>query len=385
MARILTVGEQKFDMSEIPGDWEVVRVLTEADALSALAARTFDVALVGVQVPGSNGLKLLTAIRDRYPSTVRILVGHAAVVSPSVAFNRVAHDRVSLPIKAAELHKSIERGIRLRKRLTDERLLAVMARTSGLPSFPTLYTQVTQELESDDPSLHRIGAIVSRDPGLTAKILHLVNSPFYGLRREVVDPHLAVGLLGIQSLLSLILSVRIFSQFEASAAGVSVQQLWIDSLAVAASAMKIAETEGASKEEANEAYAAGILHDSGRLILAANFPAEYTSAVANLESGIDISTAEQEAIGTTHAEVGAFLLDSWSLPDRIVEAVAYHHHPTGSTVDEFGPLAAVYVADAIYQGGGDLPDDLDTAFLERIGKADRVDEWVRACNVPVGA
>lgn len=379
MVKILVVGPG-MEVPERP-EWEIVQVAKPNSALELADKEKFDV-VIGVVDGDAAVVRLLALLKDRHPSTLRVLVGQESVIAPTVSFDRLAHDRLASPVDIEALDRVVTRGLRLRGSLSDARLVNVIERTSGLPSFPALYTQVTEELESEEPSIQRIGSIVSRDPGLTAKMLHLINSPFYGLRREVVDPQLAVGLLGLQSLLSLILSVQIFSQFEAAAAGVSVQQLWLDALTVATLARKIAEIEVGTDDAAGEAFVAGMLHDGGRLVLASNFPQEYSRAMARVASGESLCDAERAELGVDHGEVGAFLIDRWGLPDRIVEAIAFHHRPLDAGSETFDPLTAVHVAQALDRGNGE-PDHVDESYLASLGLADRLDRWMEACTTLV--
>jgi len=119
---------------------------------------------------------------------------------------------------------------------------------------------------------------------------------------------------------------------------------------VGAFAKRIARAEGAEQKSADYALVAGLLHDVGKLVLAANLPEEYASALAfAAREGIGLPGAEYEVFGATHAEVGAYLLGLWGLPDPIVAATAFHHSPTRSQAKQFSPLTAVHVANALEQ------------------------------------
>jgi HD-like signal output (HDOD) protein len=127
------------------------------------------------------------------------------------------------------------------------------------------------------------------------------------------------------------------------------------------------------------------LHDIGKLIIAFSDPS-LTSAISELASAHrkPVWQVEKEMLGCTHAEVGAYLLGIWGLPFPIVEAVAWHHHPTESAASEMSPLTSVHVADALQaRSHVQAPNNdqaIDTGFLERIGKLHRLEAWTEACD-----
>jgi HD-like signal output (HDOD) protein len=117
---------------------------------------------------------------------------------------------------------------------------------------------------------------------------------------------------------------------------------------------------------------AGLLHDVGKLILVDAFPDKYTSVMRMAETeGVSCWEAEQNVFGTSHAEIGTYLLWLWGLPDSVVEAVAYHHAPSRCPAQQRGPLAAVHMANVLSrmhsQGGETDRPEIDRAYIERLG------------------
>jgi putative nucleotidyltransferase with HDIG domain len=130
----------------------------------------------------------------------------------------------------------------------------------------------------------------------------------------------------------------------------SVDQVWRHSLTVAAIARGIACLEY-DKTMADDAFCAGLLHDIGMMILASSLPEQYAQVIARQKSkGTFRSEIELELLGTTHAEVGAYLLGLWGLPDAIVQAVALHHRPRDGPEKKIGLLCFIHVADALAYG-----------------------------------
>jgi putative nucleotidyltransferase with HDIG domain len=300
----------------------------------------------------------------------------------------VAHQYLSKPCDAETLRSLVTRALDLRALLANEQIKRLISRMSALPSLPSLYAEIVNELQSPDASIRRVGDIIAHDPCMTAKILQLVNSAFFGIRRVISNPMDAATFLGLETIQSLVLSLNAFAKFEACRIpGCSIEQIWSHSMATGVLAKKIMEGENAGKVQITEAFTAGLLHDLGKLVLAANLPQEYSEVLArSARDQATLQDAEREVIGSTHAEVGAYLLGLWGLPDPIIEAVALHHHPSDCAEKVFGPLCAVHVADAL---DSEHPSrrkhatpsaQPDLAYLSAIGKADRLDDW-RACYV----
>jgi HD-like signal output (HDOD) protein len=251
-----------------------------------------------------------------------------------------------------------------------------------LPSLPTLYLELLEAVQDPRGTLERVGDIMSRDIGMTAKMLQLVNSAFFGLRRHVSSPAEAVKLLGLDTIKALVLSLQIFSRFDQKREGAfSLDALWQHSLATSTCAKRIAQEEHQDRHVADHAFMAGLLHDVGTLVLVANLPELYSAALVQAhEQGITVWEAERALLGTTHAEVGAYLLGLWGLPDPIVEALAFHHCPSACPDQRFSPLTAVHIANVLVhtedspEAGGALAA-LDSAYVARFGLSERLSTW----------
>jgi HD-like signal output (HDOD) protein len=251
-----------------------------------------------------------------------------------------------------------------------------------LPSVPSVYFQVLKELQSPHARIDKIGEIVGTDPGMTAKLLQLVNSAFFGISRRIASPAEAVQLLGIGTVRSLALSIHAFSSFEGSkAAAFSLQRVWNHSLQTGLGARKIAQLVNEDAQMADESFITGLLHDLGKMMLCSNSPDEYQRA-SDLarDQHIAIGEAEQQIFGATHADIGAYLLGLWGLPVSIVEGVALHHTPAKAALHTFSPLTAVHVANVLQhecatQSKGEVPSSLDADYLAGLQLQDYLPQW----------
>jgi HD-like signal output (HDOD) protein len=146
-------------------------------------------------------------------------------------------------------------------------------------------------------------------------------------------------------------------------------------------AKRIAADAGCEPRTCDHALLAGLLHDSGKLVLAANLPEEYGRVLLATErASAEPWIIEDEVLGTTHAEAGAYLLGLWGIPDPIVEAIAFHHRPRECPADAFTPLTAVHVADAVDHDAREAAEQrpvpwLDLEYVSRLGLEERVAVW----------
>ena len=225
--------------------------------------------------------------------------------------------------------------------------------------------------------------VIAKDPAMTAKILQLSNSAFFGLRRRISDPRDAVLYLGLDTLKALALSVKVFSQFTVRPLSrFSIEDLGKHTILTGILARKIAIAEGLSKTgRVEDSFMAGLLHDIGKLVLVSAAPEKYEQAMRFAEAnGVDRRDAEQKIFGTTHSEIGTYLLWLWGLPDSVVEAVAYHHSPGSCPARRLGPLTAVHAANALAHESAaakaGMPiSGLDMEYLNQLGLTARVPVW----------
>jgi putative nucleotidyltransferase with HDIG domain len=362
-------------------EWDMAFVASGQEALAKLAEHPFDIIVSDMRMPGMNGAELLKEVMRRYPAMVRIVLsGHADrdLVTQCVG---VAHQYISKPCEPDQLKAMIRNACLLSSHLVDEGVRKVIGGIDRLPSVPELYLQLKAALKDEDVDVRTLGAIIKRDIGMTAKILKLVNSSFFGLRRVISEAEEAVTYLGIDTIKTLVLSDSIFEQskpFETQFFNLS--DLWHHSMTVAAGAKAIAQAEGLGQAAQEEAFVGGILHDVGVLILASNFSDTYDKAAELvIREKLIIPTAEQELFGVTHAEVGAYLLGLWGLPAPILNIVGLHHRVHLQVESSMTPLIAVHAADVLCGIHEQHPlfdtGRLDQVAIERAGLWDHRDAW----------
>jgi HD-like signal output (HDOD) protein len=292
------------------------------------------------------------------------------------------HQYLAKPCESELLKAAVMRACALREILGNDSLRRLVTGMQQIPSQPTLYAEIRREAESKTASLGTIGAIISKDMGMTAKILQLVNSAYFGLHSTVSTAEQAVNLLGLDTVQALVLTVHVFSQFASTRGSLfNMDRLWEASTETGALARAIAKAEQAPALVIDQAYTAGLLHDVGILVFAANVLKRYDAMLKTAhDQGIPVWEVERQEFGATHEDVGAYLLGLWGLGDPIVEAVAFHHHPSDCVGNTFSPLTAVHVANVLQQelsqqATGDVPFQIDSTYLDTLHMTDRLPHW----------
>ncbi len=253
------------------------------------------------------------------------------------------------------------------------RLKKITQSIIGLPTLPAVITQMIGLIDNPKTSGRQVAQLIATDQALTAKILKLANSAFYGFPREIATVQHAVVILGFETVKSLGLSVSVLQRFAGPSdnAQFDRQLFWEHSIACGVSARLLAAK--LRYRLPGEAFAAGILHDIGKLILSQYFPAEFAQILEVMRAeDLYIGKAEEKILGLTHAEVGGWLAEKWNLPGQLVEAIAFHHAPGKLQRNPELP-ALIHLADflcrreGIGDGGGTRLPSLDPAALEAFG------------------
>ena len=342
-------------------------------ALDLFKERPFAVVVSDIRMPGMDGVQLLTKIMALYPETVRIAMSGEAEGDLLEQATSVSHQYLSKPYDFNRLKSTVWSGCALND---------VISRVPTIASLPAVYEELLQVINSPHGNTALIGELLSRDIGMTAKILHLVNSAFFGMRVHISSASQAVSLLGYERVKSLILGVQIFSRLDSKEVSVSFAgSLWEHSIRTAALAKTIAEKETRTVKTADNAFLAGILHDLGKLVLASAFPPKYRTIIdmARMDH-TPFFDAEQEVLGITHAEIGEYLGGLWGLPSPIVNVIAFHHNPMKCLETSFNPLTAVHAANALDHehnstDGEKTYASIDFEYLTSLNKTGRVPVW----------
>ncbi len=364
-------------------NWEMVFAVSGSEALALMAKQPFDVVVSDMRMREMDGAELLGRVKKEHPQVIRIILSGQADREAALKSVKSAHQYLSKPCVPDILKNTINRSIALRDLLHNDKLQMLISRMDSLPSAPCLYAKVVELLDKSECSIKEIGETIAKDLGMTVKILQLVNSSFYGIPRRISHPKEAVSLLGLDTVKALILIMGVFSKYEHNDSfPFKIELLLNHSIKTGVIAKKLSAMEKFPKYIADETFISGVLHDIGKLVLAANMPDQYKKALGMAKKqNIPETEAEKQIFGTTHCAVGAYLIGLWGMPDVIVELVAFHHSPSDYVIEDFAPLAIVHAANALQHCGNraDLPVTdilkIDYAYLDKTGLTGRIAEW----------
>ncbi len=391
---ILFVDEENFarkalqrSFRDMRNQWEMRFAGTPEEGFAVLAAEPVDVLVTEVVFTQHSGIDFLYDVRRRSPQLVRIIMSGYADQNVILKGVDLAHQYLAKPCDHAQLKATITKAFFIRDLLAQEPLKKVVAGIDSLPSLPSLYLELVDELRSEEASIQRVGDIISRDISFTAKLLKTVNSSFFGLPQRVTSPAKAVGLLGLDLVQSIVLASGTFDKFKRlKFQGFSVGQLWEHAMETAMLARIIARQAGLDTRDVETAFLAGLLHDIGKLLVAAHLPEKFNAILQIMHTdNSSMALAELVTLGTTHAAIGAYLLGLWGLPDTIVEATAYHHSPGTSSKKGLSIPGLIHIANAFAHGGPVSPDrrqiieNLDYQYLEDNDLLGQIREWQAVC------
>jgi HD-like signal output (HDOD) protein/ActR/RegA family two-component response regulator len=366
-----------FEMADV---WDMHFVDSADKALGTLSGSAFDVIVSDMRMPVMDGATLLAHVHDEHPNVVRIILTGYSELEATLRAMPVAHSFLTKPCKPATLEEVVRRSLGLQSLLESDALRTLAGSVAGLPVRPEVYTRLTEAIADPHIEMGQIARIVSGDVALSAKVLHLTNSAFFGSKRKFVSIDQAVNFIGMRMLRKVVLAAEVFSAFspKQSLGGLSLDQEQRHGLVCAGIARKIAP----DPELGEYAFLAGMLHDVGKLVLAARAPKLMRQLTRHRKPGQSVPARDEEELtGTTHGRLGAYLLGLWGIEHPVVEAVAYHHEPAIVKSSTFDLPSIVHVADAVAHAienerAGRAKDILvDQAHLETLGVFGKLEEW----------
>ena len=231
---------------------------------------------------------------------------------------------------------------------------------------PPILNEVLAMLEQDNSSAKKLSEIILKDPNLTARILRVANSSFYGCRQKVTTINQAVMILGLNAVKCLVLSMSIYNQVSAQNSGGNDQEyvkLWQHFLETASAGQTIAQTIKYPTPE--EAYISGLLHDFGLLFLQRHFPGETAQVRHWVADGNSLIASERKVFDTDHQEVGSLIATKWNLPKKLTDSIGYHHPQDGNGIDELPKLSQITIlADNLSPSNFEHAENLESAGLK---------------------
>jgi HD-like signal output (HDOD) protein/CheY-like chemotaxis protein len=355
--RLLLVDDEQYVLDGLRNqlrarrrEWEMSFACGGEAALPLLEQLSFDVVVSDMHMPRLDGAALLTRVKELQPRAVRIILSGQTETESAMKTVFVAHRFLSKPCDGNLLRDVLERAFGLGKTLAAPELRAAAGEISALPRVPRTYLSLCQVLSRPNASMADLIAVVQGDVGLCAKILQVVNSPFFGLPRRISSLQESVSYLGTETVKNLALAIEAFT---AGPGGAPPEELQRHSLLTAQLARRFMAGDRVRSEEA---FVAGLLHAIGQLI-----PVPAGTAASSIDTSL----------------LGGYLLDLWGLPHSVVEAVVHHRNPGGVAHEGFDVVDAVYLASRLASRHlAPAEDELDQSYLAHRGvSGERLEGW----------
>lgn len=347
------------------GQWRMRFALGGAEALAALDSATFDVVVSDMRMPGIDGLAVLERARSRQPDAVRLILSGEVGSGSLGKLLATAHQVLTKPCPPPRLRATIDRALTVRAAIRDPAVRTLVSAVGELPPAPRLWVKLGGLLRRPQVGAAAIAEVLAEDPVLTARLIRLAGSIGFGAHRvsSVVD---AVRVMGTDAVHALVLSLEVAGK----RSDPRLDEVYAHGLRTAYLTRALAQPA-----DVDAAFAAGVMHDLGAVVLSLARPQQALALRDQARrTGQPLSVLERAELGTTHAEVGAYLLGLWGMPPPLIEAVALHHSPAELPA-EVGLAGVVYVANLLAEDGPGAVIDPD--YLARTGLVDQQPRWRR--------
>ncbi|MBL8949495.1 MAG: HDOD domain-containing protein [Myxococcaceae bacterium] len=338
--------------------WEMEFVADGNAALAALAERSYDVVVSDLRLPDIDGVRLLDQVRVQYPRTARLMLCAVADQEDVTRAAPVVHQLLPKPFPVPRLESAIEQTLESQERLKAEALQGLLAAAGPMPVVPSTYVELCQAAGRADTDFAKLASIIGRDVGVSARVLQLAGSAYFGHAVQSLEQ--AVFYLGLELVKALVLSAEVFALGNDDSAlpkGLKVSEI----SAQAVRTVRLVKTM-APEKASEDAVIAALLRDVGTVLMVDRAPDRIIAAALRARrDGRPRTEVERELMGVTHADATAYVLQLWGLPKRIVDAVQSHHEPVTEATDA---ASAVALASQLIDHVDGTPGELDAAAVD---------------------
>jgi len=326
--------------------WEMFFAVSVKEANQKMKKHSIDVVVAEFKITAEDGEPFLMKVKSDLPLAIRIV--YSDEISKDKLYDALfyAHYFLQKPFKPKELKERIESGIKIKSGITDNiALQKIVSSVTKLPSLPKIFFEINEVIKKDDFSLKQVSDLIEKDVAMSARVIQIVNSGFFGINKEITSIFEALKLIGIETVRSLVLTVNVFEVFRGNRLLEKyLSQIMNHSFLVAHGAKKYIEHFTDETNLSEFAFIAGLFHDIGKLIFFSS--EELRKKLLENFQLIKSNRLEEETeiFGVTHPELGAYLLSLWGMGNDIVEAVAYSHNPDKIDSKKNPLVLAVYLS-----------------------------------------
>lgn len=351
--RILFIHKDIKDLTEITSfvsrEYAVFTTSSSAEALTIVANQNIHLVYCDMKQSTADGMPLLEKIRESYPDVIRIVLGDQendeAIIN---ALSRnIAKACLYKPWNSEKILKLIDQVFEAEKKLEEAKLLSSIINLTDLPTIKTSYQRIIHLIDADG-EIEEIVSAIESDPAISAKILRIANSAYYGIRTASIKQ--AFMYLGFKNIRDLVLSSSVFDMFNADDLPTRLfQPLWQQAFITGKIIHSLYKMMG--KKALSFITSAGVLMNIGIVFFLQSFTEKYMQLIQEVKQGQDdgrtpdLESMEMQMFGVTHSTAGGYLLNWWGMPFQIVEAALYHHTPLSDAVINKEYLCVLHVAE----------------------------------------
>jgi len=344
MRRMLRGHRDKWDMSFFDSGEAAIQHFSNVRV---------DAIVSDMRMPGMSGAELLNWVKKEHPDVVRIALSGYSDSQMTIESLGATHQFISKPAEPGQIESALTRTLKLRNALSDKAVLEVITGMGGIPSLPDTYHELMGLIAKDDFGIDEVGAIIEKDMALSASLLKIVNSAFFGFYGHVESPSQAVSMLGIQTVKNLAVSEQVFSHFKSTDIDSNqLTQLNDYSQKIAGLASRFARSVNMDKRGIDHCQIAGLLCHLGDFVCATLLYQHEIVKSGQLSPQV----------------IAGHILSLWGLPDSVVEAVIFYQEALVGFEHELLPVHVVHAAWLLVEGGESDSGDMQNEELLLIRK-----------------
>ena len=337
--------------------WKMYFVSSGERAIEILALKDIDVLVCDIMMPGLNGYEVLQYTYEEHPHVIRFILSGYHDEELILKSTKYAHQYLQKPISPAFIINTIKKTVFTRGYLdNDPDIIKKISSIRVIPGIPELYIKINTMLSDENTSTLKIADTIAEEPSLVAKILHVVNSGFFGISQRITSIETAISYLGINLLKALILYYLTFeNKWNYTDVTKQIERIGRESMNTAKLAQIIAEVSESTKEESEEVFIAALMHRIGEIVI-----------IENPEVFSIHSTSVINPPG-----IAAYILGMWGLPSVVVEAIAYQNDPLNEnntalkhTLNLFLSRKLLNLPTEILEGFGKIAESNDSERIE---------------------
>lgn len=355
-AKILFIDDQenilqslKLSLRSMRNEWDMSFAPSGAEGLEMFDRIWPDVVVTDMRMPNLDGTHVLRGIQKRKPDVGKIILSGYSDKETVIKNLQLANEYLSKPCRTQDLIIAIRNTLRTNDIILNPEIKNIVAEIETIPTSSTVYERLIGELENDNAKPQAISEIISQDIALSTNLMRIINCTFFNFPKQAKDIDHAVQMLGSKTLLNIVKSSHLFEKFkELEHSGLSIKMLWEHSLRVAHFAKIIAASSELPETSCNDCVIASMFHDIGKFIFASKMPVQFLEVITMVKKdNCSVDIAERCVLGTSHAEVGAYLLARWGFSHEQISILRSHHSEEVMKSLEVTPQMVLFAANSL--------------------------------------